>query len=90
MQPRLVADVLTEIPAEQRQIILPLLENPYADMPPLDVVSEWKRKNFSVRQMKEYIMRMPSSQALQILRRLDRTTREDVWELISPTQTENG
>lgn len=88
MQPALVAEVLSEVPPEQRQVLLPAMDNPYASMAPEKVVSEWKRLNVSTRQMKEYIMRMPSSQALRVLRRLDRTTRDDVWELIAPIQLE--
>ncbi|MFW5857810.1 MAG: hypothetical protein ACOCX4_08030 [Planctomycetota bacterium] len=88
MQPRLVAEVLTEMPNDTRQTLLPIMHNTYASMPPEQVVNEWERTDASPRQIKEYLRSMSTTQAIRVLRRLDRNTREDVWELIAPTQTE--
>jgi flagellar motility protein MotE (MotC chaperone) len=87
MKPNKVAEVWAEIPPGVRQPFIPLMLNEYANLEPQQVVAEWTRLGTTPRQMKEHLKSMPTTQALRVLRLLDRNTREDVWELIAPTQT---
>jgi flagellar motility protein MotE (MotC chaperone) len=89
MSPTQVSEVLTEMDPGVRQELLPLLENPYANMAPDLVVQEWKNAKPVVtpRQMAQYFRSMPPTQMLKIWRRLDRISREDVLDLMAPINT---
>ncbi len=84
MKPMQVSEVLTEMPADVRQEIWPLLHNQYADMSPDKVVAEWRRRDLTPGQMKEFLRSMPPTQVVAVLRRLDRSTRQEVEELLAP------
>jgi Mg/Co/Ni transporter MgtE len=87
MPPDQVAEVLTEMPAQTRQILLPLLHNEYAGMDPEAVVNEWRRRDLIPRQMEHHLRAMGTDDALKVMRLLDRNTRENVWERIAPRRT---
>lgn len=88
MKPTQVSEVLTEINPEERQNLLPLMENRYANMDPDAVVNEWKyaKPPLSARQIFVYFRSMPPTQVMKVWRRLDRVEREDVLELMAPMQ----
>ncbi|MBN1257533.1 MAG: hypothetical protein JXA52_07490 [Planctomycetes bacterium] len=88
LAPGLLAEVMAEIPTETRQELLPILHNEFADMPPQQVVDTWVGKGLTPKQMRNHLDSMSTTQALQVLRLMERTTRDEVWELVAPVSTE--
>jgi len=88
LKPNKGSEVLTEMNPRPRQNLLPLLENPYADVDPVMVVQQWKSEGLTPGEMRAYLVSMPVTQAFRVWRKLDRVPRDEVLELISPIQRE--
>lgn len=79
------AEVLGEMRPEDRQKILPLLENKYAGVPPEAVVSMFKTQKMSPGEELGYLLQMNPQQALGVYLRLPEADREQMApKLLNP------
>lgn len=72
------AEVLTEMPPQERQKIIPLLENRFAGVPPDAVVKIFENENISAGEQLVYMLQMNPQQALGVYLRLPAATQEQL------------
>lgn len=80
------AEVLTEMPAPERQRVIPLVENQFAGVPPEAVVKIFQDQNLSPGEQMVYLLQMNPQQALGVYLRLP----AEVQERIGPQILRNG
>lgn len=80
------AEVLGEMPAPERQRVLPLLENQFAGVPPDAVVKIFNDRRMSAGEMMIYMLQMNPTQALGVYLRLP----PNVQEQMSPQLLRNN
>ncbi|MDR3210664.1 MAG: hypothetical protein LBU79_01960 [Planctomycetota bacterium] len=78
LSPDFSAEVLGEMPASERQKIIPLLENRFAGVPPDAVVKIFADNQMSAGEQIVYMMQMTPQQALGVYLRLPATIQEQV------------
>ena len=79
------AEVLGEMPAPERQRVMPLLENQFAGVPPDAVVKIFADRKMSAGEMMIYMMQMNPTQALGVYLRLP----PNIQEQMSPQLLRN-
>lgn len=72
------AEVLGEMPAPDRQRVIPLLENQFAGVPPEVVVKIFADRNMSPGEQLVYLMQMNPQQALGVFLRLPPASQEQI------------
>ncbi len=80
------AEVLTEMPAPERQRVIPLVENQFAGVPPEAVVKIFQDQELSPGEQMVYLLQMNPQQALGVYLRLP----AEVQERIGPQILRNG
>lgn len=80
------AEVLTEMPAPERQRVIPLIENRFAGVPPAAVVKIFQDQDVSPGEQLVYLLQMNPPQALGVYLRLP----AEVQERIGPQILRNG
>lgn len=80
------AEVLGEMPAPERQRVLPLLENQFAGVPPDAVVKIFNDRKMSAGEMLIYMLQMNPTQALGVYLRLP----PNIQEQMSPQLLRNN
>jgi hypothetical protein len=76
------AEVLGEMPATERQKVIPLLENRFAGVPPDAVVAIFADNNMGAGEQLIYLQQMNPQQALGVYLRLPTETQEQMTPLI--------
>lgn len=76
------AEVLGEMPATERQKVIPLLENRFAGVPPDAVVAIFTDNNMGAGEQLIYLQQMNPQQALGVYLRLPTETQEQMTPLI--------
>lgn len=72
------AEVLGEMPVPERQMVIPLLENRFAGVPPQAVVKIFSDQRMSAGEIMVYMSQMTPSQALGVYLRLPQTVQEQI------------
>ncbi|MDR0362908.1 MAG: hypothetical protein LBJ46_09550 [Planctomycetota bacterium] len=80
LQSDFAAEVLTEMPVQERQRVIPLLENRFAGVPPTAVAQIFLDNNLSAGEQLAYLRQMNPQQALGVYLRLP----PNIQEQISP------
>lgn len=78
LKPDYAAEVLGEMPAVERQRVMPLLENQFAGVPPEAVVRIFTDRKMGPGEMMVYLMQMNPNQALGVYLRLPANMQEQL------------
>ena len=84
------SDVLTEMDAGAREVLVRMLEDEYADIPPENIALRWKAESMPTNEMVIHLRTMPLAKAMKVMRKLDRNVQDDLWEQFAPLQPGGG
>ncbi len=78
----LIAEIMEEMPEEDQQKILPVLEHKYAAWQPEKIAREWSGKKMLPEIMAEYLKQMSATKAFRVISYLDAHDRAKVVQIL--------